>query len=152
MSYSPMRAISRFLLLAVLVMAAAPAFAQSAIGMWRTIDDETGEPKSIIEIYQVGEGRDARLEGKIVRLLVGDGTCKDCDGKYAGKPMAGEVILRGLRYDGDGEWDGGEITDPKKDKTYKAKIELKGDNRLKVRGYVGIPALGRTQTWERVDS
>jgi uncharacterized protein (DUF2147 family) len=142
---------SRFFLLAALAMIALPAAAQSPIGTWRTIDDETGEAKSHIEIYQTQNGQ---LEGKIVRLLQGDGTCQGCEGQYAGKPMAGVVVLRGLKFDGDGEWDGGKITDPKKDKTYSAEIKLDGNDRLEVRGYVGkgIFSIGRTQTWERVDS
>ena len=149
-----MKILSRFFLFAALAMIAMPVAAQTAIGTWRTIDDETGEAKSHIEIYQVGEGRAARLEGKIVRLLQGDGTCQGCEGQYAGKPMAGVVVLRGLKFDGDGEWDGGKITDPKKDKTYSAEIKLDGPDRLEVRGYVGrgLFSIGRTQTWERVDS
>ena len=48
------------------------------------------------------------------------------------------------------EWSGGRILDPEDGNTYKCKIALNKDGTLKLRGYIGIPALGRTQTWHRV--
>ena len=126
---------------------ASAAMAQSPLGQWKTIDDETGEPKSVVEIYEQG----GRVYGKIVQLLPpGRSTiCDTCEGPYKNKELIGAVILKDLRQDGD-TWAGGSITDPKNGKTYKAKMSLDGADRLNVRGYVGMPVLGRTQVWHRV--
>ncbi len=148
-----MNFLTRFGLLAIACLFfASTAFAQSPIGMWRTIDDETGEPKSIVEIYE----QDGELYGKIVKLLPDDGSvpelCEICEGEYANKPLVGVVIIKGMEQDGD-EWEGGSITDPKNGKTYSAKMSLSDANTLEVRGFIKVPlmgsALGRTQTWYR---
>lgn len=139
------------LLLAVALLFSATAFAQSPVGKWRTIDDETGEAKSVVEIYQ----QDGKLFGKIVEILPEgrSSVCDICEGEYAGKDLVGAVILRDLERDGD-EWEDGKITDPKNGKTYNAKMSLSDANTLDVRGFVKVPlmgsALGRTQTWYRV--
>lgn len=139
------------LLLVVALLFSASAFAQSPVGEWRTIDDETGEPKSIVEIYQ----ENGKLHGKIVQILPEGrpSICDDCEGEYAGRELVGAVILRDLDRDGD-EWSGGKITDPKNGKTYNVKMSLQDANTLDVRGFIRVPlmgsALGRTQTWYRV--
>ena len=139
------------LLFALMLCFSATAFAQSPVGMWRTIDDETGEPKSVVEVYQQGD----KLFGKIVEILPEgrSSVCDICEGEYAGKDLIGAVILRDLERDGD-EWDSGKITDPKNGKTYNAKMSLTDANTLDVRGFIKVPlmgsALGRTQTWYRV--
>lgn len=139
------------LLLAVALLFSATALAQSPVGEWRTIDDETGEPKSVVEIYE----ENGKLHGKIIRILPEghSSICDDCEGEYAGKELIGAVILRDLERDGD-EWEGGKITDPKNGKTYNVKMSLQDANTLDVRGFIKVPlmgsALGRTQTWYRV--
>ncbi len=141
------------LLAAACLFFASTAFAQSPVGQWRTIDDETGEPKSIVEIYE----QNGALYGKIVKLLPEDRPtiCDVCEGEFKDKDLIGVVVIKGLERDGD-EWDGGTITDPKNDKTYNAKMSLKDANTLEVRGFIKVPlmgsALGRTQTWYRVAS
>ena len=121
--------------------------------MWRTIDDETGEPKSVVEIYE----QDGELFGKIAKILPEGRSpiCDICEGEYAGKNLVGAVILKGMERDGD-EWDDGKITDPKNGKTYSAKMSLRDANTLEVRGFIKVPlmgsSLGRTQTWYRVTS
>ena len=122
--------------------------AQGVIGKWKTIDDETGKPKSIIEIYK----NDGKYYGKIVELLTEankDGVCHTCETKYKDKNIIGLVILKDLEKDGD-EYEDGEITDPKNAKTYSAYIKLVAPDKLKVRGYIGFSLLGRTQYWYRV--
>ncbi len=140
--------------------AQAPAESSSAapspVGQWRTIDDETGQPKAVVEIY---EEEDGRLYGRIVEVLqagdeavtndAGQIICHVCEGARANQPVEGMVIIEDMERDGD-EWEGGTILDPANGKTYKAKMELDGANTLDVRGYIGIPLLGRTQTWHRV--
>ena len=139
------------LLIVVALLLSASAFAQSPVGQWRTIDDETGEPKSIVEIYQEND----KLFGKIVRILPegSSSICDECEGEYAGRELVGAVILRDLEQNGD-EWSGGKITDPKNGKTYNVKMSLRDANTLDVRGFIKVPlmgsALGRTQTWYRV--
>tara|TARA_B110001454_G_C12723308_1_gene436516 strand:+ start:58056 stop:58517 length:462 start_codon:yes stop_codon:yes gene_type:complete len=144
-----------FLTKSVLVLSflASAAFANSAtaVGTWKTIDDETGNVKSLVEITEA----DGQLTGKVVKLFRKpeedqDPKCDKCSGDKKDKPIMGLQILWGLKKDGDNKWSGGEIMDPKKGKTYSCKMELSEDGKkLKVRGFLGISLLGRTQTWER---
>ncbi|APO97033.1 MULTISPECIES: DUF2147 domain-containing protein [Xanthomonas] len=141
-------------LMVALPLAAASLLAQasdSPVGRWKTIDDETGKPKSVVQIEQAANGT---LSGKVVEILQSNHgpnpTCDKCDGALKGKPIKGMTILWGLKADGTAVWDGGSVLDPAKGKTYKAKITLtEGGKKLQMRGYVGIEALGRTQTWIR---
>ncbi len=130
------------------LFATAGLFAQDVTGKWKSIDDETGEAKSIIEIYK----KDGKVYGKIVEILNKDrqdAKCTECDGVNKDKPILGMVIMNGLEKDGD-EYDGGTILDPQSGKVYKCLIELEEANKLKVRGYIGFSLLGRTQYWTRV--
>jgi len=121
------------------------------IGKWKTIDDETGKAKSIVEIYK----QDGKYYGKIVRLLTEenkDGVCRTCKGKYANKNIIGLVILKDLKYDADDkEWEDGTIMDPKTGKVYSVYLALEEPDKLKVRGYIGFSLIGRTQYWYRVE-
>ena len=121
------------------------------IGKWKTIDDETGKAKSIVEIYK----QDGKYYGKIVQLLTEenkDGVCRTCKGKYANKNIIGLVILKDLKYDADDkEWKDGTIMDPKTAKEYSVYLELVEPDKLKVRGYIGFSLIGRTQYWYRVE-
>ncbi|QDI04150.1 MULTISPECIES: DUF2147 domain-containing protein [Xanthomonas translucens group] len=149
-----MRTIFKTLMLALpLSLAAfvAQAADTSPVGRWQTIDDETGKPKSIVQIEQAGNGT---LSGKVVEILQSNHgpnpLCDKCDGAQKGKPIKGMTILWGLRPDGTAVWSGGSVLDPAKGKTYKAKITLSdGGKKLQMRGYIGIEALGRTQIWIR---
>lgn len=136
-----------FFLCSVAVMASAQT---SPIGKWKTIDDESGEPKSIIEITERG----GKLFGKIVKLFRKanedqDPVCEDCeqnDPRYK-KKIIGMEILEGLRKEGDG-YEGGSILDPANGKVYRCKIWLEGEI-LKVRGYWG--PFFRTQSWHKAE-
>lgn len=122
--------------------------AQTLIGKWKTIDDETGEAKSIVEIYEY----QGQYYGKIVNLLSKDDQgkrCEKCTGKDHNQPIEGLVILKGLKKEGD-SFKGGQILDPKSGKTYKCEISFSNTNELKVRGYIGISLIGRSQIWKRV--
>lgn len=133
----------------VLAMAM-PAFAQSGyVGTWKTIDDRTGNAKSHVEIYQ----QDGKLHGKIVKIIdesKRDKVCKECTGNKKNQPLQGLVILENLQSKGD-YYGGGLITDPENGKEYRCYIELEGEGKLKVRGFVGVAALGRTQYWHKVN-
>ncbi len=134
----------------LLSLAYLTAYTQSPAGIWKTIDDETGEAKSHVEIYE----KDGKYHGKIVKLLrvSSDKTCDNCPGAKKDKPLLGMEILWALSPDKD-MWTKGKIMDPENGKTYKCKVwfeEGNGDE-LYVRGYIGISALGRNQTWYRVE-
>ena len=121
--------------------------AQTVTGKWKTIDDETGKAKSIVEISE----KNGKLYGKVVEILTDkkDAKCDKCSGADKGKPIKGLTIIKGLSKDGK-EYSGGTITDPSSGKEYRCVVKLNGTEKLDVRGYVGIQALGRTQTWVRV--
>lgn len=134
-------------LLACLFLMVSTISAQSVVGTWKTIDDETGEAKSYVEIYE----KDGKMCGKVTKLLLKspDTVCQECPGDKKGKPVQGMEILWNLKEDGK-TYSGGKIMDPENGKTYKCYIELDGADKLKVRGYIGFAALGRTQVWHRV--
>ncbi len=124
-------------------------FSQTVLGKWKTIDDVTGEAKSIVEIYE----QDGKVYGKVVKILTPgreNAVCDKCEGENKDKPILGMVILKDLVKDGD-EWEDGEILDPNNGKTYSCYITLEEDNKLKVRGYIGFSLIGRTQYWYRVE-
>ncbi|MBA2649696.1 MAG: DUF2147 domain-containing protein [Legionella sp.] len=119
----------------------------SPIGTWTTIDDKTGEKRAVVRIKQSG----SIISGKIIKVYPqsGDtGICNHCPEPFKDKKIEGLNFLRGLSDQGQGVWGGGTILDPKTGKIYRAKITVEG-NKLYVRGYVGVSALGRTQTWVR---
>ncbi|MCM5663471.1 DUF2147 domain-containing protein [Galbibacter mesophilus] len=124
------------------------AQAQSVFGKWKTIDDETGKEKSIVDIYE----KDGKVYGKVVEILNPDRVdvvCDKCEGDKKNKKVLGMVIIEGLEKDGD-EYEDGTILDPEKGKEYKCKIWVDEDNSdiLNVRGYIAF--LFRTQEWHRV--
>lgn len=139
-------------LIGIIAFSMAVIFASHAqmdpTGIWKNIDDEDGKVKSHIEIYW----EDGVLKAKVDKLLDNATltVCNKCKGDKKGKPLVGMEIMWGLTPDGDNEWSGGKIMDPKKGKEYKCKIELENEDKLKVRGYVGIPTFGRTQYWYRL--
>jgi uncharacterized protein (DUF2147 family) len=130
------------------------AKSDSPTGFWRTIDDETQEPKSIVELQKNNMGE---ITGKVIKILkTDDGSdprtkkCINCQGVRQNQLIEGMTILWGAKKNGD-EWTGGEILDPKTGSIYNVKFYLNEDgSKLNVRGFIGIALLGRTQVWERV--
>ena len=121
---------------------------KSVLGKWKTIDDETGEVKSIVEIYE----KSGKIYGKVIEILDvthKNSLCKNCSGEDANKPILGLTVIKGLTRDGK-EYNSGKILDPKSGKLYQCFITLERNEKLKVRGYIGISLLGRTQYWQRV--
>ncbi len=142
-------------LLAVLLGVAADRPAASGdeptpVGRGTTIDDKTGKPSSVVQIWE----EDGKLKGKVESVVVNPGEdpapkCTKCDGELKDKPIVGMVILWGLAQDGK-RWTGGRILDPDEGSVYRCRVEpVAGGERLEVRGYLGISLLGRTQTWIR---
>ena len=139
-------------LVAIVLMASgATAWAQmSPVGLWRSIDDSTGEAKAEIRISEAG----GVVSGSIVKSLkkdaAPDATCTECKDERKGKPIAGLEIIRGCKQtEGQEVWEGGKILDPENGKEYRASLTpIDGGRQLQVRGYLG--PFWRTQTWQRV--
>jgi uncharacterized protein (DUF2147 family) len=78
-----------------------------------------------------------------------DSVCGKCKGAQKGQRIIGMEIIHNMRADGD-EWSGGEVLDPETGKTYRARMKLTdGGQKLVLRGYIGLPLFGRSQTWVR---
>ena len=138
------------LVVIILVLFSMNFYAQSrgVVGKWNTIDEVTGKAMSVVEIFEYNN----KIYGKVIDILNPknrNNTCKDCPGEDQNKPILGLIIIKGLVKDGT-EYNDGKILDPKTGKLYKCYIELESTNKLKVRGYLGISLIGRTQYWERV--
>ena len=121
---------------------------QSVVGKWKTIDDETGKAKSIVEIYE----KSGKIYGKVVDILEEENkkrVCTNCSGDDKNKPILGMTVIKGLSKEGS-QYTNGKILDPKNGKLYKCFITLETKDKLKVRGYIGISLFGRTQYWYRV--
>ena len=146
----------RLLTLAALFLFMLPAYniinaqtkdADRIIGKWYT-----EENKSLIEIYKKGD----KYYGKMVWLktpLNDEGKPKvddkNPDVKLQNTPLIGLVILHDMEYDGDNEWDDGEIYDPESGNTYSCLITLTNNNQIDMRGYIGFSLFGRSTTWVR---
>lgn len=118
--------------------------AQSIVGKWKTIDDETGKEKSIVEIFM----KDGKAYGKIIKLFLEpdenqDPICDECTDYRKGKKLIGMNVITNMVKDGD-EWEDGEIMDPNNGKIYDCKLWVEG-GKLQVRGYIAF--FFRTQTW-----
>ena len=140
----------KYILILLCCCASGTAMAQTVFGKWKTIDDETGDFKSIVEIFE----RSGKVYGRIVKLYRKpnedpDPICDECDEedpRYKKKVM-GMEILKDMIKDDD-EYSGGEILDPNNGKIYRCKIWLEGKD-LKLRGYIG--PFFRTQTWIKAE-
>lgn len=126
------------------------ALAATPVGVWKTIDDETGKERSIVRITEMN----GELQGVVEQIFDQPGDdpkhlCDKCKGDRKDKPIVGMTILWGLKHKGN-EWSGGEILDPKKGKIYRCKLTPSEDGQqLNVRGFIGVSLIGRTQTWHR---
>ena len=121
---------------------------QTVLGKWKTIDDETGQAKSVVEIYE----KSGKIYGKIIDIIdpaKKKELCTKCSGADKNVPILGMTIIKGLVKDGD-EYNGGKILDPNKGEEYKCLITLEDKDKLKVRGFIGFSVFGRTQYWSRV--
>ncbi|WP_353433343.1 DUF2147 domain-containing protein [Polynucleobacter sp. MWH-UH23A] len=119
----------------------------SITGVWKTFDDETNQPAALVQIIE----KNGVFSGIITKVLDNSGpsTCDKCTDFRKGKPILGMEILSGLKKTGD-SYSGGQILDPDDGEVYKAEMKLKEQGaKLDLRAYIGIPLLGRTQTWIR---
>jgi len=125
----------------------------SPVGLWRSIDDESKQPKAEIRISQNAAGG---LSGVVERSLQNnpntEPNCNLCTDDRKDKPKIGmEIIRGGQQSDGKAVWEGGKILDPENGKNYSLRLTpIDGGKKLEVRGFIGAPILGRTQTWIRI--
>jgi len=137
----------RFFLMVILFSACINVSSQTIFGKWKTIDDVTGDEKSIVEIYEL----DGKIYGKIIKLLdphKKDSKCTDCDGKNKNQPILGMVIINGLTKDDD-VYEDGTILNPSNGKVYSCRLKLEENpDTLQVRGYIAF--FYKTQYWQRI--
>jgi uncharacterized protein (DUF2147 family) len=122
----------------------------SPLGLWKTIDDNTGRPRGLVRIREVN----GQYEGKVERIFPKPGeepnpNCEKCEGSRRNQPVMGMTILWGLTKQGE-EYQGGEILDPENGKVYRARMKLiDNGQKLDVRGFIGFSLFGRSQIWLR---
>ena len=138
----------RSILFAVAMVGSLAVQAQSGPeGRWQTIDDETGNAKSIVEISRSADGT---LQGTVVEILQSDKgpdpVCDKCSGDRKDQPIQGMTILWGLTPKDD-DWAGGTILDPSNGRNYRAKMQMHDDDRLGVSGCLVF--ICREQIWHR---
>lgn len=136
---------ARPILIALLLIYGFLMSAQSPVGTWVTIDDETGKEKSHVEIYE----KDGKLYGKIVKLLLNPQTtlCEVCEGERKNKPLVGMLVIYDMRKSGD-KWEGGKVYKADTGKEYNGFLKMKGADRLIVTGKFMF--ITKSQTWRRL--
>jgi len=137
-------------LVVLLAAAASGAFAQmTPVGLWRSIDDKTGEPKAEIRVVENAGVLTGRIE-KLLKRSKPNPLCEECRDERKDQPIEGMEILRGVRKaQGREVWDGGKVLDPENGREYAARLTpIEGGQKLEMRGSFG--PFGRTQTWVRV--
>src|SRR5947209_18856139 len=114
------------------------AFAQQgATGLWRNIDDKTGEVKAEIRIVEAADGLHGRIERVLKKDAKPDEVCVKCEDDRRNQPMTGLEIIRGAK-----------ILDPENGSEYRLRLTpVDGGKKLEVRGYLG--PFYRTQVWVR---
>ncbi|HET7792144.1 MAG TPA: DUF2147 domain-containing protein [Rhizobacter sp.] len=140
-------------LAATIAMTSAMAQSNPA-GLWKSIDDSSKTEKSLIRITESNGIYTGRIEKLLGPDAKPDAVCDECSGADKGKPIVGMTIIRGIKKNAESEglWDGGTVLDPANGKIYKLRLKPSEDGKkLEVRGYVGAPMFGRSQTWHKAD-
>ncbi|KAB2906608.1 MAG: DUF2147 domain-containing protein [Burkholderiaceae bacterium] len=133
------------------VAIAAPAWAQtSPVGLWRSVDDKTGEPKAEIRISESAGALSGRIERQLRKGADPKAVCGECSDDRKDQPVVGLEIIRGAKKaEGKDVWEGGKILDPENGRNYSLRLTpVEEGKKLDVRGSIG--PFGRTQTWVRV--
>jgi uncharacterized protein (DUF2147 family) len=141
--------------MSALLLVAGSAFAQATpVGLWKTIDDDTKKERSLVRIADHGGVLSGKVEKYLDPSIAADTTCDKCTDDRKDQLVLGMTIVRGIKKDTDRDllWNGGTVLDPANGKAYKARLmPIDGGKKLEVRGYIGVPMFGRTQTWIRAD-
>jgi uncharacterized protein (DUF2147 family) len=120
---------------------------QNAVGHWKIVDSD-GTPGGQAETYL----ENGKLFGRVTQVRPGrtpQDLCDKCSGEYNNQLILGMVIMRNFHPDRE-DWVGGTVVDPENGKEYKGKIWAEGNDKLHLRGYIGISLLGRTEVWIRI--
>jgi uncharacterized protein (DUF2147 family) len=127
------------------------ALAQSPAGLWRTIDDATGKERALVRVSESGGVFSAKIEKLLSPDAKPDAKCDLCTDSRKDQPVVGLTIMRNVKKN-ENAYDGGDILDANNGKVYRVKLTLAADNKkMEVRGYIGTPMLGRSQSWQRVE-
>jgi uncharacterized protein (DUF2147 family) len=135
-----------------LTLGCAASFAQmTPVGLWKSVSDKDGSVTAEIRIVETAGVFSGKIERDLGPKAKPEDKCTDCKDDRKDQPIAGLEIIRGVKkVEGKDVWDGGTIVDPQGGTVYRVKITpVDGGKKLEVRGYVGTPLFGRTQTWLR---
>jgi len=120
----------------------------SPVGLWKTIDDNTGKPRGLVRIFE----QDGKLFGRLEKSFKPGSEnerCEKCTDARKNQPIFGLLIIRDMVRAED-DYRGGDILDPENGSVYRCKLKLDdGGKKLRVRGFIGFSLIGRTQVWER---
>jgi uncharacterized protein (DUF2147 family) len=136
-----------------LTFTASAAMAQmTPVGLWKTIDDNDGTAKSEIRIVETAGVISGKLERDLNPKAKPDDKCVECKDDRKDQPIVGLELIRGLtKVEGKDVWQGGTIVEPSTGKIYKMTMTpIEGGKKIEMRGYIGMPLFGRTQTWIRI--
>lgn len=143
-----LRSLTLLSLFIVGLSATDPTRVLTPVGRWRTVDDKTGKPRSIVRIWE----ENGQFFGKVEQSLNPERAgrrCDKCTDERKDQLIVGMTIIRGLKQSGE-DYSGGEILDPDNGKVYRCKLQVKEHGSvLSVRGYLGASLFGRSQTWTR---
>lgn len=125
-----------------------PAFADSVVGQWITIDDNDSSKRFEVNISKTQDGELEAVIANVLQTKDADKKCTSCPGAFQNKPLVGLKFLWGFKQEDSRSWKKGRILDPETGNIYKAQLRLSEDkSSLDVRGYIGVPWIGRSQTW-----
>jgi uncharacterized protein (DUF2147 family) len=134
----------------MLLMSSLGVNANNAIlGMWLAHNDQ-GKPTGYIHIVE----ENGEYRGYIAKGLETDKEekyCEACKDERKGQKLVGMTVSSGVKAKGNG-YEGKEILDPFSGNTYRVKLSLKSEEKLEVRGFIGLSLFGRTQVWERMQN
>ena len=121
------------------------------VGLWRNVDDKTGEAKAEVRIAESGGVLTGKIKKRLLKDAKPDDVCIECSDDRKGARLLGLEIIRGAKMaEGKDVWEGGKILDPENGRNYSLRLSpVEGGKRLEVRGAIG--PFGRTQTWIRVE-
>ncbi|MDW5443963.1 DUF2147 domain-containing protein [Polaromonas sp. SM01] len=123
----------------------------SPVGLWRSVDDKTGEAKAEVRIVDTGGVLSGKLEKRLAKDVKPDALCEECSDDRKGQALQGLEIIRGAKKaEGKDVWESGKILDPENGRNYTLRLTpVEGGKKLEVRGSIG--PFGRTQTWVRIN-
>ena len=131
----------------LVILSSSIGLSAQVTGLWKVPDEHDGVVKSIVEIYEYN----SKYYGRVSQVLDSSRHthCESCVGDLKDKPLTGMRILDDLTKTSNGGIDG-TVLNPGSGKVYSCYIELESQDRLKLRGYIGMPAFGKTLYWTRL--